>query len=223
LALLVKDAKKSYSIVINETNSINFLRNNHPKASLENPNNTDELRLYNNTLKNHQSMRRIALLSFASTCGVISNMLWPHIDKSKYNKNNLEISNLDRRKKERKEHLKDLFPENCFPHLKKHFRNFLMHSDEKMDEYSIHIKHPKIAFNTEYSLLGGNVTFWINIHPGTYVVSYYSKGGYESIDIRMMYLDILKLPSLIPKALDSIMCARIDWHYDMIRSIIEEE
>ena len=168
-------------------------------------------------------MRRIALLSFASTCGVISNILWPHIDKSKYNKNNLGVTNLDRRKKERKEHLKNLFPESCFPHLKKHFRDFLMHSDEKMDEYSIRTKHPNIAFNTEYTLLGGNVTFWINIHPSTYVVSYYSKGGYESIDIRMMYLDILKLPSLIPKALDSIMCARIDWHYDMVRSIIEEE
>lgn len=75
VALLVKDAKKSYSIVISETNSINFLRNNLPKASLENPNNTDELRLYNNTLKNHQSMRRIALLSFASTCGIISSIL----------------------------------------------------------------------------------------------------------------------------------------------------
>ena len=223
LAILVKDAKKSYSIVINETNSINFLRNNHPKASLENPNNIDELRLYKNTLKNHQSMRRIALLSFASTCGVISNILWPHIGKSKYNRNNLEIRNPDRRKKERKEHLKDLFPESCFPHLKKHFRDFLMHADERMDEYSSHNKHPNIAFNTEYVLLGGNATFWINIHPSTYVVSYYSKGGYESIDIRMMYLDILKLPSLIPKALDSIMRARIGWHYEMVRSIIEEE
>jgi hypothetical protein len=223
VALLVKDAKKSYSIVISETNSINFLRNNLPKASLENPNNTDELRLYNNTLKNHQSMRRIALLSFASTCGIISSILWPHIDESKYNKNNRKISNLDTRKKERKEHLKDLFPKSCFPHLKKHFRNFLMHADNEMDEYSIDTKHHNIAFNTEYTLLDEKGTFWINIHPSTYVVSYYSKGSYKNVDIKLMYRDILKLPSLIPKVLDSVMCARIDWHYEMVRTIIEEE
>jgi hypothetical protein len=223
LALLVKDAKKSYSIVINETNSINFLRNTHPKSLLDNPNDSEEVRLYKNTLKNHQSMRRLALVSFASTCGVISNILWPHISKSKCNKNDEQIINLDKRKKERKEHLKDLFPESCFPHLKKHFRNFLMHADEKMDEYSIQNKVPNIAFNTEYILLSGNVTFWINIHPYTYVVSYYSKGAYKSVDIKLMYLDILKLPSLIPKALDSIMRARIDSHYEMVRSIIEEE
>ena len=92
-----------------------------------------------------------------------------------------------------------------------------------MDEYSIQNKVPNIAFNTEYILLSGNVTFWINIHPYTYVVSYYSKGAYKSVDIKLMYLDILKLPSLIPKALDSIMRARIDSHYEMVRSIIEEE
>ena len=46
LALLVKDAKKSYSIVINETNSINFIRNTHPKILSETPNNDDELRVY---------------------------------------------------------------------------------------------------------------------------------------------------------------------------------
>jgi hypothetical protein len=221
LALLVKDAKKSYSIVINETNSINFLRNTHPK-SFENPND-DELRMYNKALRNHQAMRRIALLSFASTCGVISNILWPHIHKSKYNKYNLGVTNLDRRKKERKDHLKDLFPGSCFPHLEKNFRDFLMHADERMDEYSIHNKQPNIAFNTEYILLGGSVTFWINIHPYTHVITYYNKGGFKSVDIKLMYLDILKLPPLIPKALDSIMGARIDSHYEMVRSIIEEE
>jgi len=39
----------------------------------------------------------------------------------------------------------------------------------------------------------------------------------------MMYDDILKLYPLISKALDSIMGDRIDWHYEMVKSIIEEE
>lgn len=98
-----------------------------------------------------------------------------------------------------------------------------MHADNEMDEYSIDTKNHNIAFNTEYTLLDEKGTFWINIHPSTYVVSYYSKGSYKNVDIKLMYRDILKLPSPIPKALDSIMCARINWHYEMVRTIIEEE
>jgi hypothetical protein len=121
LALLVKDAKTSYSIVINETDSINSLRNKHSNISIENQNNTDELRQHNKTMHNHLSMRRTALMSFAGSCGIISNMLWPDIAESRHYRNNRKISKSDRRKKERKEHLKDLFPKNCFPNLKKHF------------------------------------------------------------------------------------------------------
>jgi hypothetical protein len=99
-----------------------------------------------------------------------------------------------------------------------------MHTDKEMDEWSIRTKHLNMAFNTnEYTLLGGNVTYWINIHPSNYVVSYYSKGGYKNVDIRMMYHDILKLPALIPKALDTIMRAKINWHYEMVESILGEE
>jgi hypothetical protein len=39
----------------------------------------------------------------------------------------------------------------------------------------------------------------------------------------MKYNDNLKLYPLIPEALDSIMGDRIDWHYKMVKSIIEEE
>jgi len=101
--------------VINETDSIN-LRTNHPK-------NDDEHRRYKNKMKDHLSIRRTALISFAGTCGIVSNILWPHIPESKCNMNNHsdKISKLNKRKRERIDHLKDLFPENLFPYLKKHF------------------------------------------------------------------------------------------------------
>jgi hypothetical protein len=220
LILLIKDAKTSYSIVINETDSINLLRTNPPKTD------DDELRRYKTKMRDHLSMRRTGLMSFFGTCGIISNILWPYIRESKCNMNNHNdgISKLNKRKRERKDHLKDLFPENLFPHLTKHFRNFLMHSDERMDEWSIRTKNRNIAYNTNDDTIipRKNVSYWINISPRN-VVSYYSKEEYKNVDIRMIYCDILKLYPLIPKALDSIMGDRIDWHYEMVKSIIEEE
>jgi hypothetical protein len=98
-----------------------------------------------------------------------------------------------------------------------------MHSDLNLDEYSLRNKNPNIAFNTnEHTLLSGNTTYWINIHPSNYIISYYSKGGYKHVDIREMYPDILKLPPLIVNALSEIMQARIHSVYDMVRAIIGE-
>lgn len=215
LALLVKDAKRSYSIVVKETNSIKLLRNNHPSID-----DRYGLKRYNKKMTNHLSKRRIALMSFAGSCGIVSNILWPNIRKPKCNGH---ITKLDRRKTERKEYLKNMFPQSCFPYLKKNFRNFLMHSDEKLDDWSLRTKHYNMAFNTteDMIILPKNMTYWINISPSNYVVTYYEEGRYQNVDIRMMYRDILKLPPLIPKALDNIMGDRIDWHYQMVKSLIE--
>lgn len=137
LALFIKDAKTSYSIIIKETNLIKLLRKKHPKND---DRHIRELRRYNCKMTDHLSKRRIALMSFAGSCGIISSFLWPYVDESKF-MNNQAISKLDRKKKERKDHLKDLFPKNCFPHLKKHFRDTLMHSDLNLDNHSIRNKH----------------------------------------------------------------------------------
>jgi hypothetical protein len=52
-----------------------------------------------------------------------------------------------------------------------------MHSDERMDEWSIHTKNRNIAFytNDDSIIPRENVSYWINISTSNYVVSYYSK------------------------------------------------
>jgi len=214
LAVFIKDAKTSFSIIVNETNSINLLYINHPRMSRNNPNFHNEFRQHNNELKHQESVRRVALLSFANLCGIISNLIWPSTGKPN---NSVEY----KRKVDRKNHLMEFFPENCYSNLTKHFRNFLEHNDEKMDEWTAKSKHHNIAFGTGTGI--ANLDVWLDFHPSTLSVTYYSNGSSKTADLNSMYLDIEKLPPQIVKALDTIMDSPTGWNSPSIRSIIEEE
>jgi len=198
-------------MILHETNTINLLHINHPRPSRENRNFHIQLRQYNNELKHRESVRRVALLSFANLCGIISNMIWPSTDRPN---NTIEY----KRKLDRKNHLMEFFPENCFPNLSKHFRNFLEHSDERMDEWNAKSKHHNIAFGTGTGI--ANMDVWLAFIPKTLSVTYFDNGS-KTVDINNMYSDIEKLPPQIVEALNKITGSR--WNNEIVRSTIEDE
>jgi hypothetical protein len=211
LAIFCRDAKTSYSMLINANNSIVRLDIDHPRNPRTNPNFENELTEYNNMRKYHESVINIAIHSFANNCAIIYKILWPTTTDCNGN----IIQKRDKRKKD----LDEFFPQNKFVNMKKQFRNFLEHTDERLDHWDTSSKHHNIAIGTmgDSANLGQNFTLWMHFHPSTLTITFYDeKQDSNTVDLKAMLSDIEEIHQSIPKAMDKIMDSRPNWHDFML-------
>lgn len=206
LAMFCKDAKTSYSMLISAINAISQLYANHPRPSRNNPNFHIEFEEFNQRIKYHSSIKRIALHSFISMCAMISKTIWPDTEHSSDLRKRLKVR--------RKEHLQALFPKTDYPNLTNDFRNFLEHSDEGLDSWDESNGHHNIAFDTFTDKPNlENLTYWPNFDPSSLTVTYYDENeGSKTVGLQTMFHDIEKLHQAIPKAMEKIRNSPPNWH-----------